>query len=128
MEDAFGCELCWPAEAEEAWAARLTLKQEIQIIDESHFHVMVLRCPSCSQQFLSIFTESIDWEDGEDPMYWTTLPILASEARILAQGNLVSENEFNSIGSDRRSLRRDFPKDFPKRTYWGIGIRVGVHD
>jgi len=128
MEDGDGCEHCWPSEAEAAWASRHMLEQEIQIIEESHFRVAVLKCRNCSQQFLSVFTETIDWQAGEDPMYWTTLPILPSEAKGLLEGGPVSENTLNSIGPERRSLRHDFPKDEPKTTYWDKGVRVGLHD
>ncbi len=128
MEDAFGCERCWPSEAQAAWAATHDLEQEFQIIDESHFRVTVLKCSYCSQQFLSVFTETIDWEDGEDPMYWTAMPIFAVEAVCLVQGNPVYENTLKSIGPERRSLRHDFPKGGPKTTYWGRGVRIGLHD
>jgi hypothetical protein len=117
-----------PSEAEAAWTSRLKLEQEVQIVDESHFRVAVLKCRHCSQQFLSVFTETIDWEAGEDPMYWTLLPILESEAKDLSEGGPVSENRLNSIGPERRSLRHDFPKNEPKTTYWDKGVRVGLHD
>ena len=63
----FGCERCWPPIADAAWEARGGLTHVAELIDDSHFHVMILACPCCTQRFVSIFTETIDWEDGDDP-------------------------------------------------------------
>ena len=52
-----------------ATVARRALKHEHTLIDESHFSISILRCPECSQRFVSIFTELIDWEDGDDSQY-----------------------------------------------------------
>jgi hypothetical protein len=56
----FGCEHCWPSTADAAWEARGALTHVQDLIDESHFHVMILACPHCSQRFVSVFTETID--------------------------------------------------------------------
>ena len=37
---------------------------------------MILGCARCSQGFVSVFTKTIDWEDGDDPQFWTLLPIV----------------------------------------------------
>ena len=123
-----GFERCWPASPEAAWEARSKLQHDAELIDESHFHAMILACPSCTQRFLSVFTETIDWADGEDPQYWTLLPITESEAAGLAQQGIPGEAALNALGPDRRSLRRDFPKGADPRAYWSTGMRVGPHD
>ncbi|MBM4090244.1 MAG: hypothetical protein FJ276_12605, partial [Planctomycetes bacterium] len=64
-QERFGCQHCWPAKAEAAWDARRGLNKQADLIDESHFHVMILACPRCSQRFVSIFTEMVDWADGD---------------------------------------------------------------
>src|SRR5688500_15997153 len=84
-QDNFGCTRCWPASADDAWAARKTTPCEAELIDESHLHVMILACPACEQRFASVFTETVDWVDGEDPQYWVVLPITAAEAADLAE-------------------------------------------
>ena len=61
MKSVDGCERCWPSEADAAWEARRKLACAVELVDESHFHVMILACPSCEQRFLSVFTETIDW-------------------------------------------------------------------
>jgi len=129
IEEGFGCENCWPSSPEGADAAWGALTREADLIDESHFHVMIRACRSCSQRFLSIFTEMIDWEADDDPQYWTLLPITEAEAAdLIRQGNSLTEQTLNSLGSGRRSLHHDHPKGKPPRTCWGTGIWVGPHD
>jgi hypothetical protein len=127
--DDFGCARCWPPEADDAWNARRTLTWAADLIDESHFHVMVLVCPSCGQRFVSVFTETIDWVDGDDPQDWTLLPITTEEADDLAlQGASLSESTLNGLGPGRRSLRRDYGKGAQPLSVWSTGLYVGHHD
>lgn len=125
----FGCERCWPSSADDAETASRALTREVDLIDESHFHVMIRACTSCSQQFVSIFTETIDWADGEDPQYWTLMPITREEAADLVwRGGSLSEATLDELGVGRRSLRRDHPKGEAPRSFWDTGILVGPHD
>jgi hypothetical protein len=125
----FGCDRCWPADARAAWGARDGLTRLKELIDESHFIVAILVCPGCDQQYVSIFTEMIDWADGNDPQYWTLLPITGAEAAgLIRQGTSLDETGLNALGRERRSLRRDHPRDGPPRVFWGSGILVGPHD
>ena len=128
-KEKFGCGRCWPASADVAWEAGRLLSREVELIDESHFHVMIRSCGVCSQRFVSVFTETIDWADGEDPQYWTILPITVPEATELMQrSGSFTENDLNSLPANRQSLRRDFPKGEAPRTFWAFGILVGPHD
>jgi hypothetical protein len=125
----FGCEHCWPCESDAAWEARSGHVHEADLIDESHFHVMIMACMKCTQRFLSVFTEVIDWADGEDPQYWTLLPLTSRESRdLIERQDSLTEAQLNSLGTGRRSLRRDHPKAAPSRAYWCTGIAVGPHD
>jgi hypothetical protein len=125
----FGCERCWPSTADAAWEARGALIHVQDLIDESHFHVMILACPRCTQPFVSVFTETIDWQDGDDPQYWTLLPITETEAVDLVQErNSLTETKLDALGRGRRCLRRDHPKGAVPRIFWGTGISVGLHD
>jgi hypothetical protein len=127
--ETFGCERCWPPSADAARAAGQALTREADLIRESHFSVMLRACPSCGQRFVSVFTETIDWEDGDDPQYWTLLPVTDAEAADLVQrGDSLDEETLNGLGRGRRSLQHDHPKGKPARSYWGAGIFVGPHD
>ena len=127
--EGFGCERCWPPAMDAAWEARGALTKVAELIDESHFHVMILACPRCTQRFVSIFTETVDWEDGEDPQYWTLLPITGAEADdLIQQRDSLTETKLDALGPGRRSLRRDHPKAAARRIFWGTGIAVGPHD
>lgn len=128
-EKGFGCADCWPASAEDAWSARSGLRTTAELIDESHFHVTLRTCPRCSQEFVSIFTETIDWVGGDDPQYWTLKPITSGEAADLTrQGENLTEAALDALGSGRRCLQHDHPKGEEARTYWITDIRVGRHD
>ena len=125
----FGCDLCWPADARAAWSARDGLSRLKELIDESHFIVAILACPGCDQRYVSIFTEMIDWEDGNDPQYWTLLPITVAEAEgLIQQEASLNEMSLNALGRGRRCLRRDHPKEGPPQLFWGSGILIGPHD
>lgn len=90
---------------------------------------MLLACPACSQRFVSVFTETIDWADGEDPQYWTVMPITAVEAAGLTRlCGALTETELNALSPGRRSLRHDHPKAAAPRSFWDVGISVGWHD
>jgi hypothetical protein len=125
----FGCERCWPASPDAAWEARGTLRHAEELIDESHFHVMILACPHCAQRFVSVFTETIDWKDGDDPQYWTLMPITETEAvGLVQQRDSLTETKLDALGPGRRCLQRDYPKAAVPRVFWGTGISVGLHD
>lgn len=126
----FGCNICWPSDPGLAWEARSKLEKNLDLIDESHLHIMILACNSCNQRFISVFTEKIDWINGEDPMYWTLLPITDLEAIDLTQKqNPLAEADINALGPERRSLRRDYPSTAKEPyTFWSRGILVGPYD
>jgi hypothetical protein len=129
LEWDFGCQRCWPADAEAAWEARGTLAHAVELIDESHWHVMILECPVCSQRFVSIFTETIDWEGGDDPQYWSLLPITEAEADdLVRQGDALTEAKLGVLGWHRRCLRVDHPKGAARGIFWATGVSVGPHD
>lgn len=125
----FGCTRCWPAEAEAAWEARNALAVVADVIDEPHFHVMLLACPRCGQRFVSVFTETIDWADGDDPQAWCLSPVTTAEAAGLVRpGAAFAEPELDAFDPARRSLRVEHPKGGPRRVFWATGLSIGLHD
>ena len=128
--DGYGCARCWPREAATAWEARQGFAKVAELVHESHYSVKILSCPYCSQHFLSVFTEMIDWALGEDPMFWTVVPIDTGEVAALTDSTgAPCEADLEVMARDRRSLVRDFPKDASKPTVrWGAGLTIGPHD
>lgn len=125
----FGCKRCWPAGAEAAWEERRGHSNVTDLIDESHLHIMILECSTCSQRFVSVFTEMIDWVDGDDSQYWILLPLTPAEGTsLIDQRASLTQSTFATLGPDRRCLRRDHPKGEKPAVYWGRGLFVGPHD
>lgn len=124
----FGCEKCWPPEAEEAWKAVKQVPIENYLIDEKHFIVSIRLCPSCSQRFMQVTTETIDWKDGEDPIFRTIVPITEEEQADLLGITTLSNSDIERVGVERRALKYDWPKGQQASIYWGTGVVVGLHD
>jgi hypothetical protein len=92
------------------------------IITKSHFIVSLIHCGQCSQQFVSIFTESIDWAHGQDPQYTDLVPVTPAEAEtILAAGEDVDLRYLGQLGDGRRRLSTDWPSGAPQQVMWRSG-------
>jgi hypothetical protein len=126
--ETFGCAVCCPDEAEAGWEALCSLRIESRLVQESHFSVLVRACEQCTQRFVSVFTETIDWEGGEDPQSWTVLPVRPDEAERLAQASTGLIRELHALAPNRRSWRREHPKGAPASSFWATGVLVGPHD
>ena len=75
---------------------------------------------SCEQQFLSVFSEQVDWVDGDDPQYCAVLPITEPEATDLRrQQPSLTEGTLQSFAPSRRTLQHDYPKGGPESIRWG---------
>lgn len=125
----YGCERCWPREAA-AWEAGKGFAKVAELVHESHYSVKILACPKCPQNFLSVFTEMVDWALGEDPMFWTVVPLDAVDvAALIGSTGAPRKADLEAMAGDRRSLFRDFPKDASEPTVgWGVGLTIGPHD
>jgi len=124
----YGCEECWSSEAAAAWRAVTSIPIQTHLIDESHYIVSIRWCPSCSQHYLQVTTETVDWKDGEDPIYRTIIPIDDAERIELTSSKRLDANVIEGVGVGRQSLKFDWPKNQKPSTYWSTGVRVGVHD
>lgn len=125
----FGCSECLPEGADEAWEAFRKLRIDTRLVDDTHFIVLVCVCRSCAQRFLSVFTESIDWEHGEDPSFRTVLPLTDEEvSRLKSAYRQTVETLLYGLDSNRQSLCRDWPKDAEATNFWSRGIKPHPHD
>ena len=75
-------------------------------------------CPSCSQHYLQVTSETVDWKDGEDPIYRTIIPIDDAERAELTSSKYLDANVIEGVGVGRQSLRFDWPKNQEPSTYW----------
>lgn len=117
----FGCEVCCAPSAEAVWHDRATVfAHGTDVVDDSHFMVSTRRCRTCGQHFASIFTEFIDWKNGDDAQYLTLLPVTPPEADALAAGTL-TPFRLGTLGAGRRYLNHDRPSGGPSRVYWRTG-------
>lgn len=92
------------------------------VVDDSHFIVQLRRCHDCSQRFLCVFTEFVDWDNGEDAQYRQILPVTEPEARAIARWTSIDLAYLSSLGRDRRYLKVDWPSDHPNATAtWSTG-------
>ena len=121
-----GCIACWPSSADAAYEALKNLQTEIELVDESHFTVKIRSCTKCEQLFVSVFTETIDWQDGDDPQCWSVMPLTPEEAQKLsAKGGAAG---ISALPTVRQSLCHDAPKGSAARNYWCQGIAIRPHD
>jgi hypothetical protein len=130
-DDGIGCHECFPASAEDAWAARSRLTITKELVDESHFMVSLRACAACSQLFVSVFCERIDWQQGNDPQASWLIPVSAEEAQSLTG---LDEHETEAaicrISPQRRFLESYLPSDGARDTRWQVGPwwRLPPHD
>jgi hypothetical protein len=83
-------------------------------VDESHLIRDLLKCKECGQLYFAEFYEEIDWEDGDDPQYWTYIPVVTgAEIEVLKKASSLKLLEHLP------QLRRDWPKGAKSpKTYW----------
>ncbi|MFE6871183.1 hypothetical protein ACFVFS_32080 [Kitasatospora sp. NPDC057692] len=126
----FGCAACCAEDVVVAQAHHQSptgVRLESMLRDDSHFIVSVQRCGLCSQAFVSVFTEYVDWVSSRDAQYRTVLPITDAEVDDLMAGRL-SLHRVGALGHNRRHLQSDCPSgaDEPS-VYWDSGV-FGVHE
>ena len=125
----FGCEQCFKADAEAVARAKTKFQMIARLVDESHFIVTIFACPHCRQHCVSIFTEQIDWSEGDDAQYVNVLPITPEESQELQKSaeNLVAR--LQALGQNRAYLRDDSPTGAPRKIQWANGgLWIGPHD
>jgi len=121
-------------QAEDCAVATDALRKASQVhplVDTSHFIASIVQCPRCSQCFLKLFCERVDWADGDDPQCRIFVPITEDEANQLHASPITSdENVIMSIVTGkRRILIRDMPKGAPESLEWKISrVYIPAHD
>jgi hypothetical protein len=118
----FGCKRCGAESAEAVAEYRNQFSLVAELVERSHFGLSILECPTCNQHWIYIFTETIDWTDGDDALFLTLLPITKSESdELQAQRANVDTKRIEQIGLNRRYLQINHPTRAGKKTCWGYG-------
>ena len=96
---------------------------ERELAGEPHFIVQLRRCAECGQQFVWVFSESVDWEGGEDAQHRSVVPVSAEEAQALENlGGLIEAESLAALGTGRRYLVTEWPKGSKRSTIeWSTG-------
>lgn len=122
----FGCDTCWPDNAEQAWINHASLDITRRLVDESHYIVKLHQCPHCQQAFVSVFSERIDWIDGEDPQDRQVMPLTSDEYQVLQHAP--DDQALYELAPQRQSLHWQFPKGADPRVAWSHGLHRVPHD
>lgn len=120
-----GCTACFSAEDANAVLAALddSVKTAV-LVDESHFQVTLGQCQVCPQLFVSVFTEAIDWDHGNDPQYRAWVPVAAAEAAGLqaaAGAAGLDARLLGQLAAGRRSVESYRPAAGSPRVTWRYG-------
>jgi len=124
MTTDFGCAYCYGEDAQAVWTYHRNggLEPQRRIVDDPHFLVSLRHCRRCGQVFVSIFTEFVDWEDGDDAQYSDVVPVTPAEAAtVLEQGEQVDLRYLGSLGEGRRRLSSDWPTGGETEIGWRVG-------
>ena len=119
---------CLSPDAARARAAKRLLTGD-HLIDESHLIVGIQRCVLCGQAFLSIFTELIDWQGGDDSQARVLVPVTPEEVGMFAARPDVTEDDILEMNFIRRMLWWVHPRDSAPSAYWSDGpLTILPHD
>jgi hypothetical protein len=125
-----GCASCFDSTPEGVSENRSGFACVRRIVDDSHFGVSLLRCPACGQDFVSVFCETVDWVNGNDPQDWLLIPLAPSESEALAAADEAGVSPALHALAPRRFLASSFPStaDRPE-VRWNEGpVRLPRHD
>lgn len=122
-----GCARCHGTDAELAWRAGRTRHLQ-SLIDESHYDIAITAC-DCGQQFVKVFTERIDWVNGEDDQTSMLLPLQPAEADELRRCPIGELRERLHALPQRRFVLHWYPSGGALQTAWRDGgFWIGPHD
>jgi hypothetical protein len=125
---AFGCMRCFGDDAATAWQATQGRRRR-SLVEEPHFGVHISEC-DCGQAFAVVFTERIDFRDGDDEQDWLVVPLTPDDRSQLsaARGSRISQL-ITEFGRERRFLVRNHAPGAPVSAWWRDGgLAIGRHD
>ena len=125
---AFGCARCAGEDAAAAWEA-MQSKRGPSLVQESHFSIRITEC-SCGQAFVVVFTERMDFNNGEDEQDWLAVPLTSEErSKLTAASEAELPGLVTKLGRERRFLVRSYPPGAGISAWWRTGgFMIGPHD
>ncbi len=118
-----GCSQCLGADAETAWVS-VTGRSTHSLVNEPHFVVRATRC-RCGEAFVVVFTERVDYRDGEDSQVEVAVAVRPEELAALT-------SQRDSVGAPLTRFargRRFLVKAAPGAPQWlAQGFGIGPHD
>lgn len=105
-------------------------KCAVLFVENEHFRASVVECDKCGSNFLHIFAEAIDWDDGDDSQWRLWIPIDLRDVAWLTKVPKASfEAELESRGWCRRYLVAAWPSGGDESVGWLEGpVVIPVHD
>jgi hypothetical protein len=115
----FGCLHCFAAAGPSNGPGLVRALEKVSVVvDKSHFDVSVRRCTDCGQRFVFVWTEFVD-PSGQDPQYWTLIPVDDAEiSTIIAMGSRPDLEFIGGLGLNRRCLAYNHPRDAAATWNW----------
>lgn len=86
-----------------SWLERFELVEMFE--DTSHWWRKLLKCRTCGQLYFHEFYEIVDWKDGDDPQYWTFVPVYTD-----GDVERLKKLDHAQLLGVFPQLRRDYPK------------------
>jgi hypothetical protein len=117
------CARCCSDDAATAWTA-MRAEHLQSLVEESHFGIQLMAC-RCGQRFVKVFTERIDWQDGDDDQDWLVFAVEPDESARLRSA---AEAELCALVTELGRGRR-FLVHCKSGTWWREdGFMIGPHD
>lgn len=99
-----------PCQTEDLRAFRLGLRQlpTTILIDDSHLIVSLRSC-ECGRQYLSVFTEVVDWVGGDDAQHHQVIEIDPELAAALVARHDLDQGDVDELGLTGRIVAWSHP-------------------
>lgn len=102
---------CQSSEVDVAYESLLQTDVLSVVCDDSHFMVRLVECQSCFQRYLYVFTELIDWTDGDDSQSRSFTAVSRIEADTISQrGSKINGLEIMDLQLMGKTLWWVWPK------------------
>lgn len=117
----FGCAGCRDFAKASVDYEDLPFRKVKTIVETSHYSFWVSECTFCKQPYLEVFNEKVGWENGEDEMWSTWLPITTDEVAILHDATMSDKYDItyiNKLLEKLMQMRDVLMLDPQRKIFW----------